>query len=956
MRPLRPRIVWFVSRSYVLIAGILLAGLVLRLLRLDSQPLWFDEGYSFYFAHLPVPALLAATAVDIHPPLYYLALKAWLMLVGHGAPCLYLPAVVSARLLSVLWGALTIPILWAIGRRVGRERAGRWAALLLAFSPFHIYYSQEIRMYGMVTFLTSLGVWLTLEALERRHAVWWAGAGLALLAALYTQYYAVFVLLALVVFLAVDRERRRKSWRAGGVVLAGIALAYLPWVWYTAPRLITYVQYKVGMDKDLPLGPLEFLQRVLTAYGVGHLESSWPAWRLLWLVPALLVLAGAVWLLTRRRLHLLEAHDLTLSFCWLFIPWLGAYLVNLVAPFNPPRSERLLLLALPAFLLLAGHVIATGLEQWRGAARWMAFVAFSLGTVIVGISLAGFYTMPRYPDEDYRGIAGFIAARGRPDDAVICVFPWQVGYFQAYLPSPPALVETPSQIYPEAHQFWADDPVRMAKELDALLKKHGRLWVPAYLTTGSRLEGAMLDYLDRHAVRVYSHWYGTTLLTLYTTVPPLEHNTLWPNQVDFAGVIQANDIRQNMGSIPSAYGSVVVQVAWHKAAALDEDLHIVFRLADDQGRTWAQWDREPLWGQRPFTAWDLGERLTERYGLLLDAGLPPGTYQLWLSLRRKDGTSVPIVSLSSAGIPVEAALGPVQVTRPAYPVLPAALEAQYHTDVELGGIARLVAYDLPPAPWKPGDTVQISLFWECRRAPGEELVSFVQLLDKDGRLMAAAEMPPTAGFFPTTRWQSGDIVLDRQELVLPAALPDGAYRLIVGLFRASDKARLSIVRGPGRGQDYILLGRAAVRGRPHSFAPPQPAHTAGVRFGDLAELVGYDWRAEQSAGQTYLVVTLYWRALRDGGRPYKVFVHAFDDQGVLAGQHDSVPGAGQFPTSGWVMGEYIADVHPVLLPANVSAERLHTLWIGLYDSTGRLPAFTAAGQPLGDYLEISLSE
>lgn len=947
MRPLRPHAVRFVSKPYVLLAGILLAGLILRLLRLGFQPLWFDEGYSFYFAHLPVPALLAGTAVDIHPPLYYLVLKAWLT-----AWDSLLSAVVSARLLSVLWGVLTIPILWAIGRRVGRERTGRWAAILLAFSPLHIYYSQEIRMYGMVTCLASLGVWLTLEALERRRAVWWVGAGLALLAALYTQYYAVFILLALVVFLALDRERRRESGRSWCVMLAGIALAYLPWIWYTAPRLVTYVQYKVGMDKDLPLAPLEFLRRILTAYGVGHLEGLWQVWRLLGLAPALLVLAGAAWFLAGRRLRLLEERDLLLSFCWLFIPWLGAYLINLIAPFNPPRSERLLLLALPAFLLLAGRVIEMGLGHARGAARRLSLAALALVTVIIGVSLAGFYMVPRYSEEDYRGIAKFIAARGLPDDAVICVFPWQVGYFQAYLASPPALVETPSQIYPEARQFWADDPVRMARELDALLKEHSRLWVPAYLTTGSRLEGAVLEYLDQHAVRVYSHWHGTTLLTLYTAAPPLSPAA---GEVDFAGVIRANDIRQGMKPIPSAYGSVVVQVTWHKAAAVDEDLHIVFRLADDQDRTWAQWDREPLWGQRPFTAWDPGERLTERYGLLLDAGLPPGTYQLWLSLRRKDGTPAPIVSPSSAEIPVEAALGLVQVTRPAYPVSPAALEARHHADVELGEMVRLAAYDLPPTPWKPGDTVEITLFWECRRAPGEELVTFVQLLDKDGRLMAAAEMPPTAGFFPTTRWQSGDIVLDRQALILPAALPDGAYQLIAGLFRASDKARLSIARGPGRGRDYIPLARVAVRGRPHSFVPPQPAHTAGVRFGDVAELVGYDWRVEQRAGQTYLVVTLYWKSLRDGDRPYKVFVHAFDDQGALAGQHDSAPGAGQFPTSGWVTGEYIADMHPVLLPTGVSVDRLHKLWVGMYDSTGRLPAFTAAGQPLGDYLEIFTS-
>ncbi len=944
MRPLCQRAVRFFSRPNVLLAGILLAGLLLRLLRLNFQPLWFDEGYSFYFAHLPVPALLAATAVDIHPPLYYLVLKVWLAVWDA-----LLPAVVGARLLSVLWGVLTIPILWAIGRQLGRQHAGGWAALLLAISPFHIYYSQEIRMYGMVTCLSALGAWMTLEALERRQAVWWAGAGLTLLAALYTQYYAVFIILALTVFIVMGR-RWREHWRAWCAVLAGTALAYLPWVWYTAPRLVTYVQYKVRMDQDLPLSLWAFLRRILLAYGAGHLEGTWQDWWLMGLLPAALALVGTAWLLARRRLT--HAPGLILGLSWLLVPWLGGYLINLIAPFNPPRSERLMLVALPAFLLLGGEVLQSALEQARPAVRRAALAGLALCVAVAGLSLAGFYTVPRYEQEDYRALAKFIEARSLPTDAVICVFPWQVGYFQAYLASPPALVETPSQMYPEARQFWADDPARMARELDALLEEHGRLWLPAYLTTGSRLEGAVLDYLDEHAVRAYSRWYGTTLLTMYVPVPTLAPAA---GGADFAGIVQADDIRMGTEPLPSAYGSIVVEMTWRSAARPDEDYHIVFRLADDQGRTWAQWDREPLWGRRPFPAWAPGESLTERYGLLLDAGLPPGMYQLWLSLRRPDTTPLPVLSVSSMEIPTEAALGQIEVTRPARPVPPPAVPAQYHVRADVGEAVRLVAYDLPPAPWMPGGTVPISLYWLCRAAPGEELVTFVQLLDRDGRLAAAAEMPPTAGFFPTMRWQAGDIIHDQQELTLPAALPDGTYQLIAGLFRTSDRSRLPVVRGPGRGGDYIPLGKVLVKGRPHSFTPPQPAYPLGVRFGDLAELVGYDWRVEQAAGGQYLVLTLYWKALRDGDRAYKVFVHAFDDQGLLAGQHDSAPGGGQFPTSSWVAGEYIADEHPVFLPAGFPADRLRKLRVGLYDSAGRLPAFTPAGQPLGDYGEIILA-
>ena len=62
----------------------ILLGYGLRLQQLDFQPLWGDEGWSFYFAGQSIPQLFALTAIDIHPPLYYILLKVWLALLGTG--------------------------------------------------------------------------------------------------------------------------------------------------------------------------------------------------------------------------------------------------------------------------------------------------------------------------------------------------------------------------------------------------------------------------------------------------------------------------------------------------------------------------------------------------------------------------------------------------------------------------------------------------------------------------------------------------------------------------------------------------------------------------------------------------------------------------------------------------------------------------------------------------------
>jgi hypothetical protein len=116
-----------------------------------------------------------------------------------------------------------------------------------------------------------------------------------------------------------------------------------------------------------------------------------------------------------------------------------------------------------------------------------------------------------------------------------------------------------------------------------------------------------------------------------------------------------------------------------------------------------------------------------------------------------------------------------------------------------------------------------------------------------------------------------------------------------------------------------------------------------ARFGDFAELVGYDLPAgEVTAGQP-LPLTLYWRGL-EGTSPtnYLVFTHLFAQDGRLIAQHDGPPGAGARPTSSWAAGEVIVDPHPMAF-ADTAYVGPATIAVGLYDpAVGRVPIDTGA--------------
>lgn len=142
----------------ITVAILTLLAFTLRLHRAAEKSVWLDEAFSIWVARHTLPEILAwLVKIDQHPPLYYALLSGWIRLFGWWeAP---------ARAFSALWGALTVPVLFALGRRLGGPGLGLMAALLLTLSPFHVQFGQEMRMYALLTFWAALALWGLVTAL-----------------------------------------------------------------------------------------------------------------------------------------------------------------------------------------------------------------------------------------------------------------------------------------------------------------------------------------------------------------------------------------------------------------------------------------------------------------------------------------------------------------------------------------------------------------------------------------------------------------------------------------------------------------------------------------------------------------------------------------------------------------------------------------------------------------------
>jgi mannosyltransferase len=387
-----------------LIAITVLAA-ALRFSTLNLQSLWYDE--AFTPVHVLRPSLGQTLHAVVHsentPPLWYVAEWAITRVLGTGA--------LALRLLSALAGVATVPIAWAIGRELSGRRAALACALLIAVNPLLVWYSQEARAYALFVLFAALAMLCFLRARRERTPRAMAAFAVSGSLALLTHYFAVFLLVPMVLWLLWSREGRRVALPAAGA-LALVGLALLPlisaqgghgtqWIgaWALSSRLQAIPQYYLTGYTGSALG-----------HGIELLVA----------VPILVGLWIGLWrgLSAREERGALIA--LTVAAGGILLPIL---LVAFGADYLAPRNlvaAMVPLTALIAVVVVAGKAGRTGLALAGVIA--LGFLAISLD---VDLS-------PRLQRGDWHGVARALGAQG--NDRVITTVELGAAPLEYYLP------------------------------------------------------------------------------------------------------------------------------------------------------------------------------------------------------------------------------------------------------------------------------------------------------------------------------------------------------------------------------------------------------------------------------------------------------------------------------------------------------------------------------------------
>jgi hypothetical protein len=945
------------SRRVLLVAfaGTLLAALILRLEQLGRDSFWYDETVSVYLASLPLGELIAHTARDIHPPLYYVLLHFWSVVAGQSE--------FSAAFFSVWWGVLLVASCTSFARWVGGDRVALLVAALVTLSPFNIWYSQETRMY---TLGATLGLWMMMSTwqllrggrMKKRWMFFWVASATA---ALYTLYYLAFVLLwiAVIVVWWLRRSRApRGDGRRWALLALAVVLLWSPWL----PTAIRQALEPPVPAWREPVPLLTGLSETLSALALGQSMNHEVLWPLL--LPLVLVVSLGLWLRWRQKRQTLAlvllAGALVVPVSFLLLSAYGGvtlYHVRYIFPYSP------------FFYLLLGLAFGGWLREAHTRTRLpgaalAAIILFSPLLTLTGESVQRLWNDGNHTPDDLRSGVRQIERQWRRGDALLLNAGYIYTALHPYFDDPVTwrgrLVNWRGPLAPggltvlqsgsidgdpslgwalEESDFYASTRAETLAALERVAGQASRLWHLRLYDTVTDPEGVIRAWLEENALLFEDQLLvGTSFARVqgWYFPPRPDEQPQRPLSIRFLAPEQGNEtvwinlLGVDAPAEPVEGGSWVDLTIWLEGGkALDPTTRLSLGLFDTSParRQWTVTDEQPFGPLLTLSNLPGLQRWTTR--LRLPEGLPPGKYEALLKFYRpSDGAA-----LRGAG---ERMITPEQLVLAVVEVLPtprrdAPPEVGTRHEARFGPL-HFYGHSIPPGPWEQGASIPIELVWRQVAPVDEGLRAF---LTSD---VLSADDGGVAKEYPPSQWRPGEVVRDIHYVTIAADAAPGAYPIYLRV--SSGSTTVPWRHGIFQTGEVLQIGTLQIRDRARIFEPPTVATPLDVAFGESIELIGATLPAPVYHPGQEVPVTLNWHAsARPTGR-FKIFTHLVGPDGTLRAQRDLEPGDGMLPTNGWARGEFITTSNTIPLPPDAPFGT-YELWVGMYDpiTNVRVPPF-----------------
>ncbi len=360
------------EKSWIIILGfICFVYILLRFWHLADACLWFDEIFSVHAAEHDWQSLFWFAAQDlIHPPLFYVLLKFWILIAGESLFWL--------RFFPVLLSIIALIPFYLLCRQLKLSNPTIALALtFLAVNGSLVKYSQEVRMYSLLLCLSLFSMWLFARFLNVGKGIWVLTVLNILL--VYTHYFGWLIILSEVfALLFLQRLKIRQI-----LIMVGITLlSFAPWfvAVFQAARSGANVSQNLGWASKPNLEALfQFLFDLLEPFY--YQQSNIDAASIyLITIPLLLIIitAFAVYFTDWKSATEKEKNAFYFLIVFIVTPGLVAFTASWIFPVSVWGTRHLIIVFAPLAILMAKFLSKIHIPVLRSILTLLIFLLFGI--------------------------------------------------------------------------------------------------------------------------------------------------------------------------------------------------------------------------------------------------------------------------------------------------------------------------------------------------------------------------------------------------------------------------------------------------------------------------------------------------------------------------------------------------------------------------------------------------
>lgn len=252
--------------------------------------------------------------------------------------------------------------------------------------------------------------------------------------------------------------------------------------------------------------------------------------------------------------------------------------------------------------------------------------------------------------------------------------------------------------------------------------------------------------------------------------------------------------------------TIRLSLYWRAQKKMATNYTVFTHLLDRENQIWGQADSFPMGGMYPTSSWHLGDIIVDKYEIPVGPEAPLGVYRLEIGMYDLSTQErLPVYGedgkLSGDRIVLKT---PLVVGERTFEV---PKDIQHPMHINLDAKVTFLGYDLKETRVEPGGTLHLTLYWQAQKRMDTSYKVFTYLLDSKGQIWGQKDGVPGGGYYPTTGWLPGEVIVDEYEISVKSDAPSGDYAIEVGMYEPETMKRLAAFdENQGRlPNDRILL-------------------------------------------------------------------------------------------------------------------------------------------------------